>query len=519
MALLFDRFILDPDAFELRRDGAVVPLEPQVLELLLFLARHPGRLVTRDELVEAVWHGRIVSEATIASRIKAARRTIGDDGTAQRLIATVHGRGFRFLAEVRDDADDTPSPPAAVPPIAIEVPNDRPSLAVLPFRYLALDPAHRFLLAGLQDEVTAGLGRVRSYLVVNSGSAASAASTTGDLRAIGAGLGVRYLVTGSLRAGAGRLRVTAHLVEAASGIEVWSGRFESAAGDTFELQDAITEALIGALSPALYAVEADRLKRQRPASLAAYDRVLKAIPDCWAVERAASRRAMTELKAAILADSDYGLAHALLSWCHGQQVVYNWTSRPAEHRAEALALARRGHALDPTDSMVLTLLATAESAAGEVAAARRHLDRGLEIDPNCCWAWNRSGYLHCYTGDPEAGIADLERSLRLSPLDPLRHLGFVGMGLAHFVAADYHSALAWINRALDERPGIIWVNRLVAACAALAGDMERAGRAVAIVEGYAPGIRADDIVRAIPHQVEATRERYRAALVQAGFRP
>lgn len=519
MALRFDCFTLDPDAFELRRDGAVVPLEPQVLELLLFLARHPGRLVTRDELVEAVWHGRIVSEATIASRIKAARRAIGDDGTAQRLIATVHGRGFRFLAEVRGDAERGLPPAAVAPPIAIEVPNDRPSLAVLPFRYLADDPAHRFLLAGLQDEVTAGLGRVRSYLVVNSGSAASAAGTTDDLRAIGAGLGVRYLVTGSLRAGAGQLRVIAHLVEAASGIEVWSGRFESPAGDTFELQDAITEALIGALSPALYAVEADRLKRQRPAVLAAYDRVLKAIPDCWAVERAASRRAMAELKAAILADPDYGLAHALLSWCHGQQVVYNWTSRPAEHRAEALALARRGHALDPTDSMVLTLLATAESAAGEVAAARRHLDRGLEIDPNCCWAWNRSGYLHCYTGDPEAGIADLERSLRLSPLDPLRHLGFVGMGLAHFVAADYPSALQWIDRALDDRPGILWVNRLVAACAALAGDKERAGRAVAIVEGYAPGIRADDIVRAIPHQVEATRERYRAALIQAGFRP
>lgn len=519
MALRFDCFTLDPDAFELRRDGAVVPLEPQVLELLLFLARHPGRLVTRDELVEAVWHGRIVSEATIASRIKAARRAIGDDGTAQRLIATVHGRGFRFLAEVRGDAERGLPPAAVAPPIAIEVPNDRPSLAVLPFRYLADDPAHRFLLAGLQDEVTAGLGRVRSYLVVNSGSAASAAGTTDDLRAIGAGLGVRYLVTGSLRAGAGQLRVIAHLVEAASGIEVWSGRFESPAGDTFELQDAITEALIGALSPALYAVEADRLKRQRPAVLAAYDRVLKAIPDCWAVERAASRRAMAELKAAILADPDYGLAHALLSWCHGQQVVYNWTSRPAEHRAEALALARRGHALDPTDSMVLTLLATAESAAGEVAAARRHLDRGLEIDPNCCWAWNRSGYLHCYTGDPEAGIADLERSLRLSPLDPLRHLGFVGMGLAHFVAADYPSALQWIDRALDDRPGILWVNRLVAACAALAGDKERAGRAVAIVEGYAPGIRADDIVRAIPHQVAATRERYRAALIQAGFRP
>ncbi|HRY25087.1 MAG: winged helix-turn-helix domain-containing protein [Geminicoccaceae bacterium] len=518
MALRFDRCTIDPDAFELRRDGEVVPVEPQVLELLLFLATNPGRLVTRDELVEAVWRGRIVSEATIASRIKAARRAIGDDGTAQRLIATVHGRGFRFLAGVRDDADGTPASPAA-PPIAIEVPTDRPSLAVLPFRYLADDPAYRFLLAGLQDEVTAGLGRVRSYLVVNSGSAASAAAVSDDLRAIGAGLGVRYLVTGSLRAGAGRLRVTAHLVEAASGIEVWSGRFESEAGDTFELQDAITEALIGALSPALYAAEADRLKRQRPAVLAAYDRVLKAIPDCWAVERAASRRAMAELEAAIAADPDYGLAHALLSWCHGQQVVYNWTSRPADHRATALTLARRGYALDPTDSMVLTLLATAESAAGEVLAARRHLDRGLEIDSNCCWAWNRSGYLHCYTGDPDAGIADFERSLRLSPLDPLRHLSFVGMGLAGFVAADYPSALGWIDRALADRPGILWVNRLVAACAALAGDMERAARAVAIVQGYAPGIRADDIVRAIPHQVEATRERYRRALVLAGFRP
>lgn len=521
MPIAFGPFTLDPAAFELRRGGTPVPVEPQVLELLHLLVANRDRLVTRDELVERVWQGRIVSEATISSRIKAARQAIGDDGTAQRLIRTVHGRGFRFVAPVDGSAD---AAWLADPGVSLAVPDDRPSLAVLPFRYLAADPGWRYLLAGLQEEISLGLMRMKSFLVVNSGSGARFGeiepdAEAPDLAAIGARLGVRYLVTGSLRVAGEALRVTARLVEAATGAEVWADRFDGALADTFDVQDRITEAVIGALMPSILAVEADRVKRQRPADPGAYDRLLRALPDVWALEPTAAARAMAELDRTLAQAPDYALAMALLSWCHGQHAVYNWPGDPHAHKARALDLARQAAALDPTDALVLTLLATAECVAGDVPAAQGHIDRSRQIDPNCCWNWNRGGYIHCYLGDPASGTAQLERSLRLSPLDPLRHLAFVGLGLAGFVAGDYDEALAWIDRGLAERPNILWVHRLVAACAAMAGDADRARRSVAIVEGYAPGIRVADITAAIPHQVPEIRARYQEALTRAGFAP
>ncbi|MFN4089435.1 MAG: winged helix-turn-helix domain-containing tetratricopeptide repeat protein [Alphaproteobacteria bacterium] len=523
MSLQFAECTLDPATYELRRRGRIVRVEPQVFELLVLLVDNRHRVVTRDELIERVWGGRIVSDAALSSRIKAARQAIGDDGATQRLIRTVHGRGFRFVGTVSEAGvvDGEPEPRSDRPDAAVGHPAaagaGRPSLVVLPFRIFAADPDLGYVADGIVEAVTSALSRVRSFLVIAGGTAQTFRGREADVREIATALGVRYVVQGSLRAASDTLRVTAQMIDGESREEVWSGVFEAERSGLFDMQDRITGAIVGALAPSILEAEVRRARRQRPQSLDAYGCMLRAMPGCWTLDQEAAVAAMDLLEQAIRLDPDYALAHALLSWCHGQQLAYNWTRYPQPHRERALDLARRAAALDGGDPLVLILLGTAECLAADVTAAAAHIAMGLDLDPNSAWGWNRSGYIHCYLGQPGTASAHFERALRLSPFDPMRHNVYVGMGLAAFVGERYDDALQWIDKALLENPRILWVHRLLAACAAMAGDGPRARRSVAFVEGYAPGITVEDIVRAIPHQDPRVRERYREALASAGF--
>jgi AraC-like DNA-binding protein/Flp pilus assembly protein TadD len=254
------------------------------------------------------------------------------------------------------------------------------------------------------------------------------------------------------------------------------------------------------------------LSREKP-----YELVLQAMPLCRALDRASCNTAIRLLLEAVRRDPDYGLAQALLSWCHGQQAVYNWTGAPDAHRQRALAIARDAALLDRNDALVLTMLASAECVAGDLSAAQLHIRRALAIDPSSAWAWTRSGYVHCDLGKPDRALADFERALRLSPLDPMRHNAVIGTGFAHLLAGQYEQAVAHLEQGLIESPGSIWANRELAAAAAMAGDRDKAARCVAIVEGYAPSIRVSSILDAIPIRHDRLRAGFGAALARAGF--
>lgn len=550
MAWVIGPYELDTVAYELRCDGHLQTVEPQVFELLVLLLESGGRLVTKEEIIAHIWKGRVVSEASISSRIKAARQAIGDDGSAQRLIKTVHGRGFRYVGEiveaetaarpeteVRRGPEPTMEPTAMAPDTTgsgamapdvtlpgmtgLDVPAlpDRPSLVVLPFELLSPNPEQQHVLDGLLEEVTSGLSCVRSFFVIARGSAKAIAAEVQDVRIISQVLGVRYVLQGGVRFAGNAIRVTVQLIDGPSREEVWNAAFDDESGNVFEVQDRITEAIVGALEPSLLLAEVRRARRQRPDSLQAYDHVLRAMPLCWALTREANQAAIEQLEAAIGLDGGYALAQALLSWCYGQQSVYNWAQDPAAAKQTALSRAQEAITLDPDDPLVLIMLGTAECVAGDMPAAELHVGKGLELDPNSSWGWNRSGYVQCYLGRAEPAKTHFLRSLRLSPYDPMRHNLYVGMGLANFISEDYTASLQWVDKALLENPKIVWVHRLVAASAALAGARERARQSVGLVEAYAPGITVEDIVRAIPHQDAAVKERYREALIEAGFRP
>jgi TolB-like protein len=521
---------IDTGAYEVRRGGTVVPVEPQVFDLLVLLLENRDRLVTKDEILEHIWKGRTVSEAALSSRVKAARKAIGDDGAAQNCIRTVHRRGFRIVADVEVDGD---KPPAAqdvkdapagagegvASPGALKPPEDRTSLVVLPFRFIGDAAGHEHMMEGLHDELTSALARVRSFFVIARGTAQALAARDMDVREIAETLGVRYVVEGTLRLAGESLRVNAKLTDAVAREEVWSAPFSGDLNNSFDVLDEIIEALAGVLQPTILVAEVRRLQRRRPENLTAYSLVFQAMPLCWAADHTACTAAAALLDQAIALDPNYALAHALRSWCHAQMGTFHWTQEPETHRKAALATAQHAAALDDGDPLVLTMLATAECLAHDMASAAAHVGRALKIDPNFAWGWIRCGLINTYLGRGDVALADFNRVFRLSPLDPLIYLAHVGLAQLHIYEGRYQEAVASAEQVLLEKPKAVWANRSLAAAAAMAGHDAKAARCVALLERYAPGVSVDDIMDAVPVHAETMRAKYRDALLRAGFRP
>jgi TolB-like protein/tetratricopeptide (TPR) repeat protein len=511
--LRFGDVEIDLAAFELRRGGAMCAVEPQVLELLGYLAHNPGRLITKDELIEGVWNGRIVSDATLASRIRSARRAIGDDGEQQRWIKTVHGRGVRFVGEIATARAEAPieHAPAAEPPA-------RPAIAVLPFQSLGGEPDDAFFADGVAEEITVALSRMRSLVVISRSSTLRYREHPADVALAGRELGVRYLVQGSVRHAAGAVRINAQLVDAASGAQIWSDHYDGEREDVFELEDRITSQVVGAIMPTIRGVEIERARRKRPESLKAYDYVMRALPQIWALTRDASLEALRLALKAIELDPGYPMAHSLAAWCHFWQFVNGWSADPEAARAEGLRLARAAMRLDGDDPEVLAMVGAAEATLGrnlDYAAAL--LDRALALNPNCAWAWIRGGYCHVYRGSVELALQHFARAEKLSPFDPLSFNRHVGIALAHFVAGRCERTVEWAMKALSERPHLTWGHRVIAAAYGHLGEHAPAAVAIANIQRYSPGATVASIVRVMPFESEEITERFAEGLRRAGL--
>ena len=330
MGFRFGNFEIDAARQELRRAGEAVHIEPQVFDLLVHLVQNRDRIVSKDELIDTIWRGRAISEAALSSCVSAARRALDDNGNDQALVRTLHKRGFRFVGDV-----DESSAPAAItagrsPLMQLALPDaagavstaepaplsDRPSIAVLPFENMSCEEDQEYFADGLTEDIITGLSRQPWFSVIARNSSFTYKGQAVDVRDVSAQLGVRYVLEGSVRKAANRVRVTGQLIDAANGNHLWAEKYDRELADIFALQDDITNRVIGSVSPHILVAEAARVERKPPLSIDAWDLVMQSVPHMWRMNTQEHARAQALLRKAIELDGNYAHAHALLGWTY-----------------------------------------------------------------------------------------------------------------------------------------------------------------------------------------------------------
>ncbi|WP_371826888.1 adenylate/guanylate cyclase domain-containing protein [Microvirga sp. VF16] len=351
---------------------------------------------------------------------------------------------------------------------------DKPSIAVLPFTNMSGDPEQDYFADGIVEEIIAALSRFRSLFVIARNSTFTYKGKAVDVRQVSRELGVRYVLEGSVRKAGNRLRIIAQLIDATVGNHIWSERYDGELADIFDLQDRVTEAIVGAIEPTITLSEIERAKRKRPDSLDAYDCVMRALPAIWSQDAETTAEGLRLAEQAIALDSTYALPKALAAWCYAQRLSYLRTKNPAEDRSRATTLAQDAVRLDDNDPLVLTCAGSAHSILREHALAQSLIEKAMKLDPNSAWTCQRSGWINVYVRQSDKALEHFNRAMRLSPVDPLIFNIFIGIGCAYFAKTEYDEAARWIEKGLREKPDAVWANRALTASLYHAGRIDEA---------------------------------------------
>ncbi|MBB4185765.1 TolB-like protein [Sinorhizobium terangae] len=506
MPFVFGDYVLDPERRELTLRAEVVAVGPQVFDLLLHLVRNRDRVVSKDDLLQAVWGGRIVSESTITSHINAVRKAIGDSGEEQRLIRTVARKGFRFVGEISIDEIgelgqrdgrgvlEQGSGVQKEPPAPTLVLPDKPSITVLPFVNLSGDPEQEYFADGVVEDIIAALSRMRWLFVIARNSSFTYKGRAVDVKEVGRELGVRYVLEGSLRKSGNKVRITGQLIDTTTGAHLWAERFEGTLDDIFELQDQIAESVVGAIAPQLERAEIERAKRKPTDSLDAYDYYLRGTAKVHNGTREAIEVALSLFYMATELDPEFASAYGMAAWCHFWRKVNGWMSDRAGEIAEGARLARLAVELGRDDAAALTRGGHALAhLTGDLDGGIALLDRAKFLNPNLAPAWFLGGTLRALRGETDAAIEHLAHAVRLSPLDPEMFRMQVGMALANFFAGRFDSASAWAEKALGNLPSLLPAAVVVAASHALSGRPEEARQAMQRLRALDPSLSVSNL--------------------------
>lgn len=420
MVFKFDSWQLDSERYELHQHGQPCKVEPQVFDLLEFLLRHHDRVVSKKELLEQLWGGRVVSDATLSTCVKAARQAIGDDGQTQRLIRTSHGRGFRFVGELElaentgvdatiNDAPETASEDSQP---------GRISLAILPFAVFSDDPQMEYLVDGLVEDLTTILAHASGLLVISRSSSFTYKRRHPNTQQVREELGVDYIVEGSVRTVADQVRINVQLINTADGDHLWARRFDSPSGEIAALQDELINAICRHLEPQLARVSYSQVQKQRG------DR------DAWLLYQQACgllsikgwhpdtfTEAIELLRRSVEIDPGFAQAHAYLALLVALGRRVGLLQQPDEALAESLRAVDTALSLDDHDSTVLGFVGCALADIKHTERAISTLEQAIELDPSNAQAWAALGSVKIIESRFEAGISDLRHGIKISPLD------------------------------------------------------------------------------------------------------
>ena len=521
MQFHFAGHMLDTDRRQLRRGSEGIEVEPQVLDVLIYLLENRDRVVSKDELIASVWAGRIVSDVALTSRIYAARKALGDSGRNQKLIRTIPRKGLRFVGEVRAQSSDDPA--AAPPPpddaeqsrSNLSLP-DRPAIAVLPFTNMSDDPEQEYFSDGISEDIITALSKLRWFFVIARNSSFIYKGKAVHMKQVAEELGVGYVLEGSVRKGGDRVRITAQLNDVVTGSHIWAERYDRNLADMFAVQDEITEAIVATIEPQLYAAENFHARHKAPGSMDAWGLVMQALSHFWRVTRQDNAVAQALLEKAISIDPNYGQALGVLAASQTFGAYIGWsdmaTTVPIAERAALSAI--RADSEDPW----------AHHALGCVHLLMRRFDDSLaefelalSLNPNFALTQSVYAFALALCGDWEKAETAACRALRLSPRDPFSALYYGIAAYAQFVGRNYEETMRLARTSVrlreDHAPG----HRMLTAAAAMAGEAEVAAVSLQALLRAQPEFSLAWIANNIPFKRNADREHYLDAFRRAGL--
>jgi TolB-like protein len=521
---LFENHTLDAGRRELRRGSEPVAVEPQVFDLLIYLVQNRDRVVSKDDLIASIWGGRIVSESTLTSRINAARKAVGDSGEDQKLIRTIPRKGLRFVGDVRTHPHGNeqahavdPMPPGIREPSRPALPlPDRPAIAVLPFTNMSGDPEQEYFSDGISEDIITALSKLRWFFVIARNSSFIYKGKAVHMKQVAEELGVGYVVEGSVRKAGDRVRITAQLNDVATGSHIWAERYDRGLADLFAVQDEITEAIVAAIEPQLYAAENFHAQRKPPDSLDAWDLVMRALSHYWRVTRQDNLVAQALLEKATAIDPGYGQALGVLATSHTFSAHMGWAdmakSAPIAERSALAAIL-----VDSEDPWAHHALGCAYLFTRRFEDSLAEFELALRLNPNFSMAQGYYGLALSYSGRWQEAIVAASRALRLSPRDPFSAVYCGIAAYAHFIGRDYDEAIRLAREGIRQRGDFVGAHRVLTAAAGMAGQPDVAGAALGELRRAQPNISLAWIAEHMPIRDEAEREHYLEGFRRAGL--
>jgi adenylate cyclase len=397
---------------------------------------------------------------------------------------------------------------------------DKPSIAVLPFQNMSGDPEQEYFADGMVEDIITALSHFKALFVIARNSSFTYKGRAVDVKQIGRELGVCYVLEGSVRKAANRVRITGQLIDTTSGGHLWANRFDGGVGDIFDLQDQVAESIVGAIAPAVEKAEIERAKRKPTESLDAYDHYLRGLASSYQpTNRQSNEEALRQFNRAIKLDPGFASAYARAALCYSWAKTSGWISVTASEIAKVKEFARRAVQLGNDDVIALAASGYALAFVGrDLGGGAALIDRALVLNSNLAEAWFWGGWVKNWLGEPEIAIERFARAIRLNPLDPSMRGVRTGMSHAHFFLGHHDDAASWAAMALQDNPDFQPGLRIAAASNAMAGRLEQAHEAVSRLRQLNTALRVSNLKDVLgPYRRAEDLSRYGEGLRQAGL--
>ena len=521
MILCFGEYELDRAAVELRYRGLSVPVEPQVFRILSLLIEQRERMVSREEIIERIWGGRFISDTAISSRIKAARRAVGDDGKAQALIRTVHGAGFRFIGQITTKAPPSAGPALSIADTSIGVPNKvltKPSIAVLPFQPLSPDPRGQMLAQALPHDLITALSRLSWLKVIARGSTFHFPTGGQQKSAAARALGARYELGGAILSSDRSLKIMVELIDADSEAIIWADTLTGSIYDIHSLRNEIAQRACHATELSVPNFEAELARLKVPSTLDAWEAFHLGLAHMYRFNAADNQLATAMFRRALALAPDFARAHAGLSFSYFQNAFMRYPG--TDLRADTMGArisAERALELDAKDAFANFTMGRSYWLEGDLRRSLSWLDRATLLNPNFAQGQYASGWARTLLSEVDAGSDAIEEAIGLSPMDPLLYGMLATKAFSALLKGDHRAAAHWASKATDS-PGAHGLISLIAVAAnALVGNERTAAAAADQARARQPQIDRRHFSKAFPFADQKVRASLDAQLARFGF--